>query len=88
VTWHAAADLDGVHHMHDGLVSRSRYPAAMTDDAGPVLEAVAALRAAGVAVDPVGDDFERWQIGDLVFSDGDLWRLATSRGLVDESDPR
>jgi hypothetical protein len=58
------------------------------DDADPIMEAVTALRAAGVAVDPIGDEFERWQIGDLVFSDADLWRLATSRGLVEDGDSR
>ncbi|SEH88536.1 hypothetical protein SAMN02799636_04278 [Methylobacterium sp. 275MFSha3.1] len=74
--------------MYDGLVSRSRYPATMTDDADPVLEAVAALRAAGVAVDPIGDEPERWQISDLVFSDALLWRLAASRRLVEDGDSR
>ncbi|SFV09147.1 MULTISPECIES: hypothetical protein [unclassified Methylobacterium] len=74
--------------MYDGLASRSRYPAIMTDDADPVLEAVAALRAAGVAVAPIGDELERWQIGDLIFSDADLWRLAASRGLVEDGDSR
>lgn len=74
--------------MHDGLVFRSRYPATMTDDTDPILEAVAALRAAGVAVAPIGEELERWQIGDLVFSDADLWRLAASRGLVEDSNSR
>lgn len=69
--------------MHDGLAPRPRYSAIMTDETEPVLEAVAALRAAGVAVDPIGDELERWQIGDLIFSDADLWRLAVSRGLVE-----
>ncbi|MEE7448769.1 hypothetical protein MRF4_13665 [Methylobacterium radiotolerans] len=59
----------------------------MTDDTDPVLEAVAALRAAGVAVAPIGEEFERWQIGDLIFSDADLWRLAASRGLVEDGRP-
>lgn len=58
------------------------------EEADPILEAVAALRAAGVAVAPVGDELERWQIGDLVFSDADLWRLAASRGLVEDGDSR
>ncbi|SDA12795.1 hypothetical protein SAMN02799622_00812 [Methylobacterium sp. UNC378MF] len=56
------------------------------DEADPIIEAVAALRAAGVAVAPIGDKLERWQIGDLVFTDADLWRLAASRGLVEGSD--
>ncbi|MBE7200293.1 MAG: hypothetical protein INR70_21150 [Parafilimonas terrae] len=54
----------------------------MTDDPDPVLEAVAALRAAGIAVAPIGDDMERWLIGDLTFSDADVLRLAESRGLI------
>ena len=57
----------------------------MSDDPIPILEAVAALRAAGIAVTPIGDEFERWQIGDLVFCDADLLRLAESRGLVEAS---
>ncbi|MET3415129.1 hypothetical protein [Methylobacterium sp. 1030] len=35
----------------------------MNDEADPILEAVEALRVAGVAVAPIGDDLERWQIG-------------------------
>jgi len=58
------------------------------DEADPVLEAVDALRAAGVAVTPIGDELERWQIGDLIFSDANLWRLAASRGLVEDGDSR
>ena len=60
----------------------------MTDEADPILEVVAVLRAAGVAVAPIGDELERWQIGDLIFSDADLWRLAASRGLVEDGDSR
>lgn len=59
-----------------------------SNDADPILEAVAALRAAGVAVAPIGDELDRWQIGDLTFSDAELWRLAASRGLVGESESR
>ncbi|MCJ2085808.1 hypothetical protein MKK88_07345 [Methylobacterium sp. E-005] len=55
----------------------------MIDDADPVLDAVDALRAAGIAVAPIGDDLERWQIGDLIFSDVDVLQLAESRGLVE-----
>ncbi|WFS07805.1 hypothetical protein [Methylobacterium sp. 391_Methyba4] len=58
----------------------------MSEPDDPVLEAVAALRAAGVAVAPIGDELERWQIGDLVFSDTDLRRLAASRGLVEDGE--
>ncbi|MGU3541887.1 hypothetical protein [Methylobacterium sp. A52T] len=46
----------------------------MGDEADPVLEAVAALRAAGIVVEPIGDELERWQVGDFHFSDADLWR--------------
>ncbi len=60
----------------------------MDDEADPILEAVAALRAAGAVVTPIGDEFDRRQIGDLVLSDADLWRLAASRGLVEDSDSR
>lgn len=58
----------------------------MADVADPITEAVAALRAADVAVVPIGDELERWQIGDLVFSDAELWRLAASQGLVEGVD--
>ncbi|MBP2493624.1 hypothetical protein ABID82_005787 [Methylobacterium sp. PvP062] len=47
-----------------------------------------ALRAASVAVAPIGDELERWQIDDLVFSDADLWRLAACRRLVEDGDAR
>lgn len=60
----------------------------MDDEADPIMEAVDALRATGVAVWPIGDELEHWQIGDLVFSDADLWRLAASRGLVEDGDSR
>jgi len=60
----------------------------MTDEADPVLEAVAALRAAGVAVSPIGNELERWLIGDMTFSDADLWRLAASRGLLEDGEAR
>ena len=55
----------------------------MDESADPVLDAVDALRAAGIAVAPIGDELERWQIGDLVFLDADVLRLAESRGLVE-----
>lgn len=58
----------------------------MSDDTDRVLQAVAALRAAGIDVAPIGDELERWQIGDLTFSDADLLRLAMSRGLVEDAD--
>ena len=56
----------------------------MSDDADPVLNAVAALKAAGVAVEPVGEETERWRIGELLFSDAELVKVAMSRGLMDE----
>ena len=55
----------------------------MSDDTAPVLTAIDALQAAGVAVAPIGEELERWQIGDLIFSDADVLRLAESRGLVE-----
>ena len=55
------------------------------DDADPVHDAVAALRAAGVTVAPVGNEFECWQIGDLIFSDSDVLRQAERRGPVEAS---
>lgn len=52
------------------------------------MEAVTELRAAKIPVVPIGDELERWRIGDFRFSDADLWRLAASRGLVENSDSR
>jgi hypothetical protein len=37
----------------------------MVDDADPALEAVAALRATGVVVAPIGVELEHWQEGDF-----------------------
>ncbi|MDE3748610.1 hypothetical protein [Methylobacterium radiotolerans] len=59
----------------------------MIDETDPVLAAVAALRAAGIKAIPTGHDMELWQIGDLIFSDAELWRLAASRGLVEDAEP-
>ncbi|WP_345819956.1 hypothetical protein ABC766_27380 [Methylobacterium fujisawaense] len=58
----------------------------MSDDADSVIDAVAALRAAGIAVAPIGEELERWRIGDLIFSDAELLRLAESRGLMEACD--
>ncbi|MBP2495363.1 hypothetical protein ABID82_002304 [Methylobacterium sp. PvP062] len=60
----------------------------MIDDTDPVLAAVAALRAAGIKAIPTGHDMELWQIGNLIYSDADVLRLAESRGLVDGGDAR
>jgi hypothetical protein len=60
----------------------------MSDEVDPVLEAVTALRATGVVVTSVGDELDRWQIGDLTFSDAELWRLAESRGLIADGELR
>ena len=60
----------------------------MGDDADPILEAVAALRGARMKVEPSGDELDCWLIGDMTFSDADLWRLALSRGLVEEGESR
>ncbi|WP_267425996.1 hypothetical protein [Methylobacterium sp. GC_Met_2] len=56
----------------------------MIDDTDPVLDAVEALRAAGIAVEPVGEEMNPWRIGDLLFSDAELVRIAMSRGLMEE----
>ncbi|MCJ2015830.1 hypothetical protein MKK84_00045 [Methylobacterium sp. E-065] len=55
----------------------------MSDDTDPVLNAVDALRAAGIVVVPIGEELDRWQIGDLLFSDAELVRIAMSRGLME-----
>lgn len=65
-----------------------RRRSGVDNDADLIMEAVTVLRAAGVAVVPIGDELERWQIGDLTFSDADLWRLAASRGLIEDGDSR
>jgi len=54
----------------------------MLDNTDPILDAVDALRAADIAVAPIGEELERGQIGDLNFSDADVVRLAESRGLI------
>ena len=56
----------------------------MADNPDPVLEAVAALEAAGILVEPIGEEMDRWRIGDLLFSDAEIVRIAMSRGLMDE----
>ena len=56
----------------------------MIDETDPVLDAVDALRAAGIVVEPTGEDMDRWRIGDLLFSDAELVRIAMSRGLMEE----
>lgn len=55
----------------------------MTDVTDPVLDAVDALRAADVAVAPIGEELERGQIGCFTFTDAKLLRLAESRGLIE-----
>ena len=55
----------------------------MIDDTDPVLDAVEALRATGIAVEPTGEELDRWRIGDLLFSDAELVRIAMSRGLME-----
>ena len=55
----------------------------MIDDTDPDQDAVDALRAAGIAGAPIGDDLERWQIGCFTFSDAELLKLAVSRGLIE-----
>ena len=58
----------------------------MSDDADLVLKALVALQAAGIAVEPVGEEIDRWRIGDLLFSDAELVRIAMSRGLMEDPD--
>lgn len=53
-------------------------------DTDLILEAASALISDGVEVEPIGEELDRWRIGDLTYSDGDLWRLAVSRGLVED----
>ncbi|KTS04523.1 hypothetical protein SB2_19280 [Methylobacterium radiotolerans] len=60
----------------------------MIDDSDPVLAAVAALRAAGIKAIPTGNDMELWQIGDLIYSDAEVLRLAKSHGLVGDGGSR
>lgn len=56
----------------------------MPDDTDPALEAMNALRADGVDVMPVGEELDRWRVGDFTYSDADLCRLALSRGLIQD----
>ncbi len=58
------------------------------DDADPVLEAFAALRAASIVVIPTGAESGRWRIGDGVVSDCNLLRRAESRSLIEATEPR
>ncbi|WP_010685051.1 hypothetical protein [Methylobacterium mesophilicum] len=41
------------------------------------------LRHSGPPVSLIGDELERWQSEDLIFSDINVLRLAESRGLVE-----
>jgi hypothetical protein len=57
----------------------------MSEDADPVLEAVAALRALGHTVVP-DDDFKRWHVdGGEWITLGDLLALALRLGLMDST---
>ncbi|GJE53530.1 hypothetical protein GOFOIKOB_6614 [Methylobacterium tardum] len=57
----------------------------MSNEADPVLEAVAALRALGYTVVP-DEDFERWQVdGGEWITLGDLLALALRLGLMDST---
>ncbi|KNY24550.1 hypothetical protein [Methylobacterium sp. ARG-1] len=68
-------------------MSKDRHPIRW-QEADPIMEAVDALLAAQLPVVLIGDELEHWQIGDLTFSDADLWCLAACRELVQDSDPR
>ena len=54
----------------------------MSDEPVPILEAVAVLRATGIAVVLISDELESWQIGELTFSDPGLRRRVESRGMM------
>lgn len=56
----------------------------MTEAADPILEAVSALLSDGVEVDPIGEEMDRWKVGAFTYSDAEIWRLAVSRGLVED----
>lgn len=60
----------------------------MDDDTDPILETMTALRAAGIKAIPTGHDIEFWQIGDVIYSDTDVLRLAESPGLVEDGASR
>jgi hypothetical protein len=60
----------------------------MIEDTDPILEAVTALRAEGVKVEPIGVELDRWRVGDFEMGDADVWRLVASRGLVEADEPR
>ncbi|SEG31115.1 MULTISPECIES: hypothetical protein [unclassified Methylobacterium] len=44
----------------------------MDDGSDPAMEAETALRAADIAVWPIGDELEHWQIANLVYTDADV----------------
>lgn len=45
-------------------------------------QAAEALIALGYEVEPSGDDFEAWQLGDMLLSDEDLLAFAARKGVV------
>ena len=59
----------------------------MIDGTDPALEAAATLRAAGIAVEPDGEEPERWRIGDFAYGDADLMRLAERFGAAPAGEP-
>lgn len=56
----------------------------MPEDVDPILEAVKALQSDGVDVQPVGEELDRWQVGNFTRSDAEIWQLAVSRRLISE----
>lgn len=56
----------------------------MSDDADPILEAVATLSVAGITATPCGDDFERWMVGDFTLDDATLIWLAERHGTTED----
>ncbi len=57
----------------------------MSEVHDPIREAVAALRARGHTVEPLGSDFAFWIVDGQGISGGDLLALAVRLGLMDST---
>lgn len=55
----------------------------MSEKRDPVLEAIKALRADGVKVEPAGDNFALWIVKGKVLTNLDLLALAVLLGPID-----